>query len=88
MGLEQYKIQQHDFQIFHTEIQDAPKPNDFKKSIEWSLKNITEENLEEGILGIISSIDKPLSPFGEAKSDFTSSLTIKIQKKIKFQSKS
>ena len=43
----------------------------FKKSREWSLKNITQEHLDEGILGIISSIDKPLSPFGEAMSDFS-----------------
>ena len=54
--------------------------NDFKKSIEWSLKNITEEDLEE-YLGIISSIDKPLSPFGEAMSDFTSSLDNKDSEK-------
>ena len=33
--------------------------NEFKKSREWSIKNITEEQLEEGVLGVISSIDKP-----------------------------
>ena len=48
--------------------------NDFQKSREWSLKNITQEQLDEGILGIISSIDKPLSPFGEAMSDFSMNL--------------
>ena len=47
---------------------------EFQKSIEWSLKNITQEQLDEGILGIISSIDKPLSPFGEAMSDFSMNL--------------
>ncbi len=62
--------------------------NDFKKSIEWSLKNITEEDLEEGILGIISNIDKPLSPFGEAMSDFTSSLDNKDpEKRLNFRAK-
>ena len=53
-----------------------------------NLKNITEENLEEGILGIISSIDKPLSPFGEAMSDFTSSLDNKDpEKRLNFRAK-
>ena len=47
---------------------------EFKKSREWSLKNISQEQLDEGILGIISSIDKPLSPFGEAMSDFSMNL--------------
>ena len=44
--------------------------NEFKKSREWSLKNISQDQLDEGILGVISSIDKPLSPYGEAMSDF------------------
>jgi Zn-dependent M16 (insulinase) family peptidase len=44
---------------------------EFQKSREWSLKNISQEQLDEGVLGIISSIDKPLSPFGEAMSDFS-----------------
>ena len=62
--------------------------NDFKKSIKWSLKNITEENLEEGILGIISSIDKPLSPYGEAMSDFTSLVDKKDpEKRLHFRAK-
>ena len=47
---------------------------EFQKSREWSLKNITQEQLDEGVLGIISSIDKPLSPFGEAMSDFSMNL--------------
>ena len=62
--------------------------NDFKKSIDWSLKNITEDHLEEGVLGIISSIDKPLSPYGEAMSDFTSSLDNKdVDKRLHFRAK-
>ena len=62
--------------------------NEFKKSREWSVKNITEEQLEEGVLGVISSIDKPLSPFGEAMSDFMSSLDQKTQdERLSFRSK-
>ena len=62
--------------------------NEFKKSREWSIKNISEEQLEEGILGVISSIDKPLSPFGEAMSDFMSLLDQKTQEeRLSFRSK-
>jgi Zn-dependent M16 (insulinase) family peptidase len=62
--------------------------NEFKKSREWSINNITEEQLEEGVLGVISSIDKPLSPFGEAMSDFMSSLDQKTQdERLSFRSK-
>jgi Zn-dependent M16 (insulinase) family peptidase len=62
--------------------------DDFKKSITWSLKEITEDHLEEGILSIISTIDKPLSPYGEAMSDFTSSLDNKdLEKRIQFRTK-
>jgi Zn-dependent M16 (insulinase) family peptidase len=53
--------------------------DEFKKSRKWSIENITEEQLEEGVLGVISSIDKPLSPFGEAMSDFMSKLEQKSQ---------
>ena len=61
---------------------------EFEKSREWSIKNITEEQLEEGVLGVISSIDKPLSPFGEAMSDFMSSLDQKTQdERLSFRSK-
>jgi len=39
-------------------------------------------------LGVISSIDKPLSPFGEAMSDFMSSLDQKTQdERLSFRSK-
>ena len=62
--------------------------NEFKKSREWSVKSITEEQLEEGVLGVISNIDKPLSPFGEAMSDFMSSLDQKTQdERLSFRSK-
>jgi Zn-dependent M16 (insulinase) family peptidase len=44
---------------------------DFDKSVEWLLENDHEWRLvEEAILGIISSIDKPGSPAGEAKKTF------------------
>jgi len=48
---------------------------DFDKSIEWLLGNEHKWRLvEESILGIISSIDKPGSPAGEAKKTFHGSL--------------
>ncbi len=46
----------------------------FKDAVEWSKKSITEQHLEEAILGVVSSIDKPLSPVGEAKNDFNFNL--------------
>ena len=62
--------------------------DEFKKSRKWSIKNITEEQLEEGVLGVISSIDKPLSPFGEAMSDFMSKLDQKSQdERLHFRAK-
>ena len=48
--------------------------DEFKKSREWSLKGISQNQLDEGILGVVSSIDKPLSPYGEAMSDFANNL--------------
>ena len=60
---------------------------EFKKSREWSLKNITQDQLDEGILGIVSSIDKPLSPFGEAMSDFSMNLDKKdLEKRLEMRS--
>jgi Zn-dependent M16 (insulinase) family peptidase len=45
--------------------------NDFDASIEWMAKgDHSAAGLEEAILGVISSIDKPGSPAGEAKQDF------------------
>ena len=61
--------------------------DDFKKSREWSLDKITIDQLDEGVLGVISSIDKPLSPYGEAISDFMSTLDNKDkEKRLKFRS--
>ena len=62
--------------------------DDFKNSREWSLDNITKDHLYEGILGIISGIDKPLSPYGEAMIDFMSALDNKDkEKRLHFRSK-
>ena len=44
----------------------------FKESINWLIKSVTKDKLEEGILNIISSIDKPSSPASEALSDYNS----------------
>ena len=61
--------------------------NDFTKSREWSLKNITQAQLDEGILGVVSSIDKPLSPSGEAMNDFSNNIDNRDQtKRLKFRS--
>ncbi len=44
---------------------------DFDAAVDWMRNNQHEERLiEEAILGIISSIDKPGSPAGEAKKTF------------------
>tara|TARA_B100000575_G_scaffold130783_1_gene104228 strand:- start:2214 stop:5078 length:2865 start_codon:yes stop_codon:yes gene_type:complete len=61
--------------------------DEFKNAREWSLQNITEQQLEEGILGVISSIDKPLSPYGEAINDFYASLeNISIEQRLNYRS--
>lgn len=45
--------------------------SDFDASIEWMLnESHSEDALEEAILGVIGSMDKPSSPAGEAQSDF------------------
>ncbi|MEM1141216.1 MAG: insulinase family protein [Pseudomonadota bacterium] len=45
--------------------------NDFDESIRWMLSTSHQETaLEEAILGVIGSLDKPGSPAGEAKQDF------------------
>ncbi|MDC0244115.1 insulinase family protein [Pseudomonadota bacterium] len=46
----------------------------FKEAIAWSKTSISNQHLEEAILGVVSSIDKPLSPVGEAKNDFNFNL--------------
>lgn len=48
---------------------------DFDASIEWMLQEKHQEaKLDEAILGVISDIDKPSSPAGEAKHSFYSNL--------------
>jgi len=48
---------------------------DFDKSIDWLLSEKHEwRQVEEAILGIVSSIDKPSSPAGEAKDAFQNEL--------------
>jgi presequence protease len=45
--------------------------DDFDASLEWlSSAEHDEEELEQAILGVVSQIDKPRSPAGEAKGDF------------------
>ena len=43
---------------------------EFHKSINWLKNNLKEKHLDEAVLNVISSVDKPLSPAGEARSDF------------------
>ena len=48
---------------------------DYKRSIDWMLKTHHEPRaLEEAILGVISSLDKPSSPAGTAKQAFYNEL--------------
>ena len=45
--------------------------NDFDEAIAWiKSKPATEQMIEEAILGVVSSLDKPKSPSGEAKEAF------------------
>lgn len=45
--------------------------NDFDRSIDWLLKaELPKQAVEEAILGVVSSIDKPASPAGTAKQHF------------------
>ena len=49
--------------------------NDFDRAVEWLLtEEHKEQQLEEAILGVISSIDKPGSPAGEAKQAYHNAL--------------
>lgn len=49
--------------------------NDFEQSIEWLLgKEHGYQPLEEAILGVVASLDKPGSPAGEAKQAFQNRL--------------
>ena len=44
---------------------------DFKASIDWMLDTpVDDDALEQAVLGVVSSIDKPGSPAGEAKQDY------------------
>ena len=52
---------------------------EFSNSRQWALDNISSAQLEEGILGVISSIDKPMSPAGEAGNDFMNLIQGKSQ---------
>ncbi|HET8710582.1 MAG TPA: insulinase family protein, partial [Spongiibacteraceae bacterium] len=48
---------------------------DFDAAVQWLLENDHEaEQLEQAILGVIGSLDKPGSPAGEAKQDFHNNL--------------
>lgn len=49
--------------------------DDFDKSVQWLLETEHDpQKLEEAILGVVSSIDRPGSPAGEAKQAFHSAL--------------
>jgi hypothetical protein len=49
--------------------------DDFDSSLLWLKENEHDaESLEQAILGVVSQIDKPRSPAGEAKGDFHSNL--------------
>jgi Zn-dependent M16 (insulinase) family peptidase len=56
---------------------------DFDNAISWMLDNQHEaRQLEEAILGVIGSIDKPGSPAGEARSAFHNSLHGRSREKL------
>jgi Zn-dependent M16 (insulinase) family peptidase len=49
--------------------------DDFKASVDWILEQQADpQQLEEAILGVVSSIDKPGSPAGDARQAYHSSL--------------
>ena len=56
---------------------------DFNNAISWMLDNSHEDRLlEEAILGVIGSIDKPGSPAGEARSAFHNTLHGRSREKL------
>lgn len=56
--------------------------NDFNRSLQWLFdESISNQSIEESILGIIGSLDKPGSPAGEAKHEFHSELTGRTRQK-------
>jgi Zn-dependent M16 (insulinase) family peptidase len=49
--------------------------DDFDAAVQWMLENEHDaEQLEQAVLGVIGSLDKPGSPAGEAKQDFHNNL--------------
>ena len=49
---------------------------DFDRSLEWLHEtSISQESIQESILGIVGSLDKPGSPAGEARQEFHSRLS-------------
>ena len=57
--------------------------DDFDNAIDWVLENKHEDRqLEEAILGVIGSMDKPGSPAGEAKSAFHNELHGRSREKL------
>jgi Zn-dependent M16 (insulinase) family peptidase len=57
--------------------------DDFDKAIDWMLETGHEERqLEEAILGVIGSMDKPSSPAGEAKHAFHNELHGRTREKM------
>ena len=56
--------------------------NDFDKAIRWLFDQpISRQQVEESILGVISTLDKPSSPAGEAKSAFHGELSGRTREK-------
>lgn len=62
---------------------------DFDKSLGWLYSNKHEpKQLEEAILGVIGSLDKPSSPAGEAKKSFYNSLFgVNSQMRLEYRSR-
>jgi Zn-dependent M16 (insulinase) family peptidase len=57
--------------------------DDFDRAIEWMLNNKHEwRQLEEAILGVIGAMDKPGSPYGEARHDFHNNLHGRSREKL------
>ena len=62
--------------------------DEFQASINWINNNLKQKHLDEAVLNVISSVDKPLSPVGEAKSDFYQNLNgINHQVRLDYRNK-
>ncbi len=60
----------------------------FNSFIDWVRQSVTNEPVEQGILSIISAIDKPPSPSAEAISDFHANLSGRtVDKRKEFRKK-